>query len=690
MVAYPEARSGAALGGCPAGPEGLAASSAVCGMARAGRGVRRGQEEQEDEEEEDSDQERIMIDVQRVPRGRCRTCEGCPLWQKAKGAFAHLTCGRCQCKTADHEDLTFWMKEVLDRCSTTAQTYLSEGIPVDAYEKWSKLDILFYLETGTAFRPGRHGRPAIGRAVSSSSNSSSFSPAHRRGAASSSGAGSSCSSTARPGASSAQPGGGPGKKPLCSIICPTTHERHAFHPMLYHCYTNQSYRPRELIVIDTGRHPSKYLQDRAKRDPNLVYRWFEGGRCWSLGLKRNLACYLARGEIIAHFDDDDLYARDYLARMVDEIQQAAAARPAPAEGDGEAAAAEDQSKEDDDSGPTGPLVAATLAAWYVFDAKKRSFRTLRAVSDQWVYGWGFSFVYTREAWRCNFFPHMGIGEDFEFMMALRKLPDAQVLTLEDFSAVCSHTNHPDLSISGGERRRGGPGVEEVQPPQALVGMLPMLLAANNQCLWDNGKREAIPEDEHSYFLLGSWSEWTRFDELRPGAKGSAYSARIGLNGSAQTIEFQVFANRDWSMCYYPSPKGAVVGPWRSPGAHWVVQVPKGCGQLHVAWDPSGDRSLQWSLDARTAAPGPAAPQRGAAQQEPVVVRVPEWGRAPVHLFGSICSAMYGAGDRWADVRGCVERALSKGRELVVRNDSLGGDPCPGCPKFLVVAYMPRG
>jgi len=462
--------------------------------------------------------------------------------------------------------------------------------------------------------------------------------------------------------------------------------------MLYSCYTSQSYRPRELIIIDTGRAPSEFLQERARRDANVVYRWFEDGRLWSLGLKRNLACYLARGDIIAHFDDDDLYARDYLTQMVGEIQQAAASLPEPTPRD-EEGASEDHSKEGDDSGPpSSPVVAATLAAWHVFDTKQRSFRVLRAVSDAWVYGWGFSFVYTKEAWRRNFFPHMGIGEDFEFMMALRKLPYSQVLTLENLTAVCSHTHHPELSISGGERRRcGGPGSEEVQPPQALVGMLPMLLAANTQCLRDNGKREAIPEDEHSYWLMGSWSNWQSFDELRCGRHGRTYSACIQLNGSAQTIEFQIFANRDWSLCYYPSPKGSVLGPWRSPGVHWVVQVPKGCGQLQISWDPSGDRSLQWSLS--NAGPGTSTPVvqvPPGGKQEPVTLRVPEWGRVPVHLFGSVCSAEYGSGDVWADVRQQIERAARKGRELVVRNDSFGCDPCPGCPKFLAVTYLPRG
>lgn len=50
-------------------------------------------------------------------------------------------------------------------------------------------------------------------------------------------------------------------------------------------------------------------------DPEL---WTELGlepKAWSLGLKRNVAIELAAGEIIAHFDDDDLYAPGYLTWM---------------------------------------------------------------------------------------------------------------------------------------------------------------------------------------------------------------------------------------------------------------------------------------------------------------------------------------------------------------------------------------
>ncbi len=46
--------------------------------------------------------------------------------------------------------------------------------------------------------------------------------------------------------------------------------------------------------------------------------WTELGlepKAWSLGLKRNVAIELAAGEIIAHFDDDDLYAPGYLSWM---------------------------------------------------------------------------------------------------------------------------------------------------------------------------------------------------------------------------------------------------------------------------------------------------------------------------------------------------------------------------------------
>uniref|UniRef100_A0A6T1E7A2 Glycosyltransferase 2-like domain-containing protein n=1 Tax=Alexandrium monilatum TaxID=311494 RepID=A0A6T1E7A2_9DINO len=515
-----------------------------------------------DEEVEDDDTV-IMVDAWRTPRGRCGSCSSCRLWTKASGPFAHLHCGTCKCKTTAHEDLSSWLREVLEHSTPTVESLLvSKGIPLKAYTCWSPLETLFHLETDGAFSPLRDGRnPSKSPREEEASASLTF------------------------------------EKPLCSVICPTTAERHAFHPLLYHCFCQQSYQPRELVVIDTGPRPSSFLVERAKHDRAVVYRWFTDGR-WTIGTKRNLACFLSRGELIAHFDDDDLYAPDYLAHMNQVILAAAGLGQQPPEadvGDGEAGG-EGQSLLGDFK------AATTLSSWHVFDTTERTFRFLHAVSDKWVYGWGFSFVFTREAWRRNFFPYRDIGEDFDFMMALRKLPGAWVLAVEDPGAICSHTYHPKLSISGGEKRRDGTHIpigQEVQPPEPLARLLPLLFEADGRALRNLKGRPMPSEDVYSYSVSGSWNGWSSFEELHRNGTGRLFSATILMPSTPLDVEFQVFANRDYSMSYHPSATGLILGPWRCPGANWKVQVSKSRNAISVSWDPSGEKKLVVQAVARS-------------------------------------------------------------------------------------------
>eukprot|EP00971_Amphidinium_carterae_P188143 3734445-Amphidinium_carterae.1 len=105
--------------------------------------------------------------------------------------------------------------------------------------------------------------------------------------------------------------------------------------MLYKCFQQQDYENKELIVVDTGKQPSRFFEAVVKTDSRVVYRHFnvEDSResqvakpvhtAWTLGLKRNIACCLAQGAAIAHFDDDDLYAPGYLAFMWEKLVQAA-------------------------------------------------------------------------------------------------------------------------------------------------------------------------------------------------------------------------------------------------------------------------------------------------------------------------------------------------------------------------------
>lgn len=98
-------------------------------------------------------------------------------------------------------------------------------------------------------------------------------------------------------------------EPLVSCIMPTFNRR-AFVPLALERFREQSYPSRELIVVDDGTDP---IGDLVQDEPGVRYIRLDHRA--SIGAKRNRACAEARGEIIAHWDDDDWYSADRLARQ---------------------------------------------------------------------------------------------------------------------------------------------------------------------------------------------------------------------------------------------------------------------------------------------------------------------------------------------------------------------------------------
>jgi glycosyltransferase involved in cell wall biosynthesis len=94
--------------------------------------------------------------------------------------------------------------------------------------------------------------------------------------------------------------------PLVSCIMPTFNRR-AFVPLAIGNFLRQDYPNKELIIVDDG---SDDVADLA--EGHACVRYLRLGTKTSIGAKRNLACGEARGELIAHWDDDDWYAPDRL------------------------------------------------------------------------------------------------------------------------------------------------------------------------------------------------------------------------------------------------------------------------------------------------------------------------------------------------------------------------------------------
>ncbi len=92
------------------------------------------------------------------------------------------------------------------------------------------------------------------------------------------------------------------QQPLVSCIMPTF-DRRPYVTLAIEDFLQQTYEPRELIILDDG---SESIADLVPADTRIHYHR-EAHRT-SLGAKRNRAARLARGDVLIHWDDDDWHA----------------------------------------------------------------------------------------------------------------------------------------------------------------------------------------------------------------------------------------------------------------------------------------------------------------------------------------------------------------------------------------------
>lgn len=144
----------------------------------------------------------------------------------------------------------------------------------------------------------------------------------------------------------------------------------------------QTYRRSELRVVDELQNPSleNFGSDRVER---VFCEWLESRQ--PIGAKRNLAISSSLGDVIMHWDDDDIYDP---RRIEDQIERLLKS----------------------DALVTGynamEFLCANGSRWYY-----------EGVSD---YAIGTSLCYRREFWRENPFPGLHVGEDNAFVDAARK------------------------------------------------------------------------------------------------------------------------------------------------------------------------------------------------------------------------------------------------------------------------------
>jgi len=212
----------------------------------------------------------------------------------------------------------------------------------------------------------------------------------------------------------------PRPQPVVSCVMPTA-DRRAFVPTAIARFLAQDFAPRELIILDDG---ADAVADLVPRDPRIRYVRLEPGR--SLGDKRNLGCQMARGELIAHWDDDDWMADWRLSYQVNALRNAT-----------------------HDVCGLNSLVffePATGRAW------RYRYRGRRA----WVAGG--TLLYRRTLWQRRPFAHVDEGEDSRFVWGTA--PD-RVLPLPDdrFYVAFIHAANTSPKRTGGSRWQAIPSAE---------------------------------------------------------------------------------------------------------------------------------------------------------------------------------------------------------------------------------------
>jgi Methyltransferase domain/Glycosyl transferase family 2 len=103
--------------------------------------------------------------------------------------------------------------------------------------------------------------------------------------------------------------------PLASCIMPTA-DRRSLVPQAIRHFLRQDYPHRELIILDDG---ADCVADLIPEDERIRYLRLD--RKLSMGVKHNLACEMARGEVIVHWDDDDWISPRRISYQVRELME---------------------------------------------------------------------------------------------------------------------------------------------------------------------------------------------------------------------------------------------------------------------------------------------------------------------------------------------------------------------------------
>ncbi len=199
--------------------------------------------------------------------------------------------------------------------------------------------------------------------------------------------------------------------PFVTCIMPTFNRRR-FAAQAIRYFLRQDYRPRELLVLDDG---DDRIADLMPNDASI--RYVPLGERMVVGAKRNLACDLARGQLIAHWDDDDWIAPQRLRHQVEILQR------------------------------TGADLCGSARQLYYEPAKDRAWLyEFPLVNRRWIAG--NTLCYRKSFWERNRFANIQVGEDTRFVWS----PEARnaALTTDDqfYVGMVHESNTSPKQLSG--------------------------------------------------------------------------------------------------------------------------------------------------------------------------------------------------------------------------------------------------
>src|SRR6185503_9930723 len=158
-----------------------------------------------------------------------------------------------------------------------------------------------------------------------------------------------------------------------------TYNRRSFVTQAIRCFLKQDYDNRELVIVDDGRDR---ISDCVPDDPRI--RYIAVDHKLPVGSKRNLACLEARGEFIAHWDDDDWYPATRLrTQMISLLDRGA------------------------------DVCGSSSLLFYNAGADKAFEYKYTAGGRPWVAG--STMAYRRRFWERNRFSEVQVGEDSQFV-----------------------------------------------------------------------------------------------------------------------------------------------------------------------------------------------------------------------------------------------------------------------------------